>query len=85
LRLSTTVTHHLFVWNDEIVDYLAQHGVTPDEFEEIVLGSRQIQQSRTSGRPSVFGQTSSGRYLACVFEFLGPDLVVPVTADEIDG
>ena len=25
--------HVLFSWNDELVEYIAQHGVTPDEFE----------------------------------------------------
>jgi len=35
--------HALFVWNDEIVAYLSQHGVTPDEFEEVVLDSDQVE------------------------------------------
>jgi uncharacterized DUF497 family protein len=76
--------HVLFVWNDEIVEYLAQHGVTPDEFEEVVLASREIRTSRSSGRPIVFGETSTGKFLACVFEYIGRDEVVPVTAYELD-
>ena len=74
----------LFVWNDELVEYLAQHGVTPDEFEEAVLNSRDVQTSRSSGRPIVFGATSTGKYLACVFEYLDEDQVVPITAYEVD-
>jgi len=60
--------HVLFLWNDEIVEYLAQHGVTVDEFEEVVLASETVHTSRFSGRPIVFGETSTGKFLACVFE-----------------
>ncbi|MBI1313661.1 hypothetical protein GC176_20405 [bacterium] len=76
----------LFVWNDEIVEYIAQHGVSQDEFEEVVLNARHIERSRSSGRPVVFGPTSSGKFIACVFEYLddGEVEVVPVTAYEID-
>ncbi|QDS85932.1 hypothetical protein EC9_00900 [Rosistilla ulvae] len=75
--------HVLFVWNDEIVAYVAQHGVTVDEFEEVVLNARRVDASRSSGRPIVFGETSSGKYLACVFEYLDDVHVVPVTAYEV--
>lgn len=76
--------HFLFVWNDEIVEYLLLHGVTQDEFEEVVLNSNEIQTSRSSGRPIVFGPTSTGKFLACVFEYIDVDEVIPVTAYEID-
>lgn len=76
--------HVLFHWNDEIVEYVAQHGVTPEEFEEVVLASKNVHISRSSGRPIVFGETSTGKFLACVFEYIGPDEVVPVTAYEVD-
>jgi hypothetical protein len=36
-----------------IIEYLALHGVTPDEFEEVVLGSHVVEKKsfvRTSGR-----------------------------------
>jgi hypothetical protein len=32
----------------------------------------------------VFGETSTGKFLACVFEYIGRDEVVPVTAYELD-
>jgi len=75
--------HVFFVWNDEIIEYLEQHGVSPDEFEEVVLDSLYIQRNRTSDRPIVFGPTSSGRFLACVFEYLDANTVIPITAYEI--
>ena len=35
-------------------------------------------------RLCVFGETSTGKYLACVFEYLDTDQVIPVTAYEIE-
>ena len=67
--------HVLFVWNDEIIAYLARHGVSREEFEEVVLDSREIETSRSSRRPIVFGETSKGKYLACVFEYIDRKVV----------
>lgn len=76
----------LIIWNDEIIEYIAQHGVTVEEFEEEVLFAREVGRSRSSGRPIVFGATSTGKFLACVFEYLSDDKyeIVPVTAFEPD-
>jgi len=76
--------HYFFLWNDDIIEYLAQHGVTPDEFEEVVLESSGLKRSRSSGRPMAFGPTSTGKFLACVFEFIDANTVIPITAYEID-
>jgi hypothetical protein len=35
-------------------------------------------------RPVAFGYTSTGKYLACVFEMLDDDTVYPVTAYEVE-
>jgi uncharacterized DUF497 family protein len=74
----------LFVWNDQIEEHVAEHGVTPDEFEEVVCEPDEVDQSRSSGRAIAFGETSSGRYLACVYEFLDETTVLPVTAYEVE-
>jgi len=60
--------------------------VTPEEFEEVVLNATRVQRSRSSNRPIVFGPTSTGKFVACVFEYTGPDRteVLPVTAFEVD-
>lgn len=76
--------HFLFIWNDELIEYIGLHGVTQDEFEEVVLNSREIFESDSSKLPIVFGETSSGKYLACVFEFLNDDEIIPVTAYEVE-
>ena len=75
---------YLFIWNDLVERHLAAHGVTPNEFEEVVCDPDEVCPSRSSGRPVAFGATSSGKYLACVYEFLDETTVLPVTAYEVE-
>ena len=60
----------LFQWDGENEAHLAEHGVTRDEFAEVVCDPDHVETSRTSGRPIAFGYTSTGKYLACVYELL---------------
>jgi hypothetical protein len=32
--------YYFFIWTPEIIDHLAEHQVTPDEFEDIVSNRR---------------------------------------------
>lgn len=59
------------------------HGLTREEIEEVLRDSEsEIEISRSSGRPTAFGFTSSGERIAVVFEEMSedPKLVYPVTA-----
>jgi uncharacterized DUF497 family protein len=78
------VPFYFFVWNEQIEEHLAGHGVTPDEFEEVVCDPDEVDQSRSSGRPIAYGETSTGKYLACVYELLDDTTVLPVTAYEVE-
>jgi uncharacterized DUF497 family protein len=75
---------YFFQWTKESEAHLAEHGVTPDEFEEVVGNPDWVQTSRTTCRPIAFGETSTGKYLACVFELLDEVTVLPITAYEPD-
>ena len=75
---------YLFIWNEMIEEHLATHGVTPDEFEAVVCDPDEVELSRSSGRPIAFGGTSTGKYLACVYELLDDTTVLPVTAYEVE-
>jgi hypothetical protein len=77
------VPYYFFIWNDEIIGHIAEHGLTQDEYEEIVCNPNDVDISQSSGRFVAFGETSSGKYLACIYEFLGDDTVLPITAYEI--
>ena len=72
-----------FVWTDEIVEHLAEHGVTPEDFEAVVSHPESRDKSRATKRPCCFGETPDGRYLYCVYEFLDDATIVPVTAYEV--
>ena len=76
---------YFFQWSEEAIQHLAEHGVTQDEFTEVVMEARVIQTSRSTGLPIVLGSTSTGKRLACVFEWLDKNEteILPVTAYEI--
>jgi hypothetical protein len=65
------------------VQHLREHDVTIDEAEEVLLdpqSSRAV--SRSSGLPTAFGWTSTGRHLAVIYELVDDDPLTlrPVTA-----
>jgi uncharacterized DUF497 family protein len=68
------------------VQHLREHDVSIEEAEEVLLdpeSSRAV--SRTSGLPTAFGWTSSGRHLAVVYELVDEDPLTfrPVTAYDV--
>ncbi len=68
---------------DGNVQHLRQHDVSIEEAEEVLLNphsSRAV--SRSSGLPTAFGWTSTGRHLAVVYELVDDDPLTlrPVTA-----
>jgi uncharacterized DUF497 family protein len=70
---------------DGNVQHIAEHGVTVEEAEEVVHGGYDAAvASESSGRPTVFGWTATGKYLAVVFEFVDEQVpqVYVVTAFE---
>jgi hypothetical protein len=69
-----------FLWTDEIVDHLAEHGVTQQEFEQVVSNPDRVGLSRSTGRPCCWGETADGRRLFCVYEHLDDLTLIPVTA-----
>ncbi len=71
-----------FLWNDEIIEHLAQHGVSPADFEQVVSNPDAIGESRSTGRPCCWGETADGRTLFCVFEKIDQNTILPMTAYE---
>jgi hypothetical protein len=75
--------YYFFIWTAEVIEHLAEHEVTPEEFEEVVSRPDFEDVSRSSGNPVAFGHSSDGRYLCCVFRRLDDDTIEPVTAYEV--
>ena len=76
---------YIFHWTAESLQHIAEHGVTREEFTEVVMDATEIQTSRSTGVPIVFGTTSTGKRLACVFEWVDEFEIeiIPVTAFEV--
>ena len=72
-----------FVWTDEIVDHLAEHDVSVEDFEHVVRYPDRLGISRSSGRPCCWGETADGRQLFCVYEQLDDATIIAVTAYEV--
>ncbi|MCU0958980.1 MAG: DUF4258 domain-containing protein [Pirellulaceae bacterium] len=72
--------YYFFIWTPEIVEHLAEHDVTPEEFEEVVSSPDWEDRSRSTDNRLVFGSTSDGRILCCVFKRCDEDTIEPVTA-----
>ena len=59
------------VWNDEPggnVEHIAEHGLTPEDVEEVLFSPLDRDVSRSTGLPIVFGFTPDGRYILVVYE-----------------
>lgn len=65
------------------MQHCAEHGVTKEEVEEVFPNATDTDISRSSGRPVVFGDTSTGRHLMGVYEEIDEDPVYPVTAFDV--
>ena len=72
-----------FIWTDEIVDHLAEHGISQDDFEQVVCHPVGKGLSRSTGLPVAWGYTADGRYIMAVYEQIDRLTVLPVTAYEV--
>ena len=69
---------------DGNVQHIAEHDVTKAEVEEVLQRPEGIETSRSSGRPIAFGETSTGRLIAVVYDEIDENTVYPVTAYEVE-
>lgn len=65
-----------FICSDEIVEHLAEHDVSVEDFEYVVRHPERIGISRSSGRPCCWGETVDGRQLLCVYEHLDDSVIM---------
>jgi uncharacterized DUF497 family protein len=68
---------------DGNVHHCAEHGISQEEVEEVLLNPTDSDVSESSGRPVVFGDTSTGKHIMVVYEEIDPDTVYPITAYEV--
>ncbi len=77
------MAYYNFLWTDEIVEHVAEHGVDPEEYEEVVSYPDRRGMSRSSKRPCCWGELADGRFIICVFDYLDDITILPVTAYEV--
>ena len=66
------------------VQHIAEQEVHKEEVEEELRNPPGFASSRSSGPPTTFGETSTGRLIAVVFEEIDEDTVYPITAYEVE-
>ena len=49
-----------FFWTDEIIEHLAEHDITPKDFERVVMRPADTDKSESSDRDAAFGYTQDG-------------------------
>ena len=72
-----------FIWTDEVIDHIAQHGISQDNFEAVVCHPQSKGFSKLSGLPAAWGYTSDSRYLIVVYEEVDEVTILPITAYEV--
>jgi uncharacterized DUF497 family protein len=72
-----------YIWTDEIIEHLAEHGLSPEDFEHVIDHPVDRGKSDSSGRPAVWGYTEDGRFIIAVYQRLEDGSIVPVTAYEV--
>jgi hypothetical protein len=77
------VPYFNFIWTDEIIEHLAEHGVSQDDFENVVCHPAGKSVSHSSGLPVAWGHTRDGRYIMAVYERIDRSTILPVTAYQV--
>ena len=75
--------YYEFLWTDDNIEHVAQHGISQDDFEHVVCNPTSKGYSRSSELPAVWGYTVDGRYIIAVYEELDGVTLLPVTAFEV--
>lgn len=70
------------IWTDRFLEKIAEHGVSQDEVEWVLMEPAVEDFSRSTGLPLARGLTEAGRPLVVVFRWIDEITVEPITAYE---
>ncbi len=79
--------YYEIMWDDEPggnAEHIAEHGLSPEDVEEVLFNPTGKDVSRSSGMPIAFGFTPDGRYILVVYEQVDAVTIFPVTAYEVE-
>ena len=74
---------YFYVWTEEIIEHLAEHDLTPEDFEHVLANPTQKGVSDSSGLPAVWGHAEDGRFVMAIYRELDEITIQPVTAYEV--
>ena len=72
-----------FLSTDDVIEHIAEHGISQEDFEHVVCYPTSKGFSRSSRLPAVWGYTADNRYVVAVYEELDEMTVLPVTAYDV--
>lgn len=75
--------YYFYVWTDEIIQHLAEHELTPEDFEYVLANPTQKGVSDSSGLPAVWGYTEQGRFVIAIYRELDSTTLLPITAYDV--
>ena len=71
---------YFYLWTEEIIAHIAEHDLTPEDFDHVVGRPLRVDASHSSGSPAAFGYTEDGRFIIAVYDFLDDMTILPITA-----
>ena len=74
------------LWDDSPggnVEHVEEQDLTTDDVDYVLENPESSGESRTTGRPCLFGYTPDSRYIVVIYEEIDDDTVIPVTAYEV--
>ena len=78
------MAYYEYLWSNEAggnVEHIAEHGLTPEDWEFVFENFEDEGISNSTGRPIRFGYTRADRHIIVIFEWLDDEqiLVLPMT------
>lgn len=80
----TMPSYFEILWLDQNITHIAEHGITPEEVEQVLREPIGEDISRTTGNPIAFGYTVSIRKLAVVYAMIDEITIYPITAYDVE-
>ena len=71
-----------FEWDEQNIEHISRHGVSPEEVEEACYDKPYILKGR-QGSYLIYSQSDDGRYLLIVARYRGNGLIRTITARDM--
>ena len=73
-----------FEWNDQNIEHIARHGVSPDEVEDVAFDDAPWIKKGRKGTRYMLGYTVAGRYLFTVYTLKDMGIAKVITSMDMD-